>query len=746
MKTTSMIARLLLVATLVASLPAFAADDQPPRPEEVFRYVVFDAGDAIEIDWAVDDGFYMYQSAFGFESADPTIALGQPELPEGKVYNDEFLGEQVIYRGNFFVRIPYTVKGEKPTSFLLTINSRGCTDDGFCYMPQTWIETVELAQPAADSGKIDLSGLAGAGSSEFPPPEEVFFPDVFPVDGNTVEIGIRIEPGFYVYKHRITAKSLSPDAQAGQLDLPKGKLKYDEFFGESEVYYNEVIGRLAIARATPEAMELELEVGYQGCADGGLCYLPQTQVMTVALPAAKVISDLSDITTPAAGAAAAPVSEQARLAQIITGSSIWVAVGVFFLAGLGLAFTPCVLPMVPILSGIIAGEGDDVSPMRGFTLALSYVMGMAIIYTGAGVAAAAAGMQLQATFNQPWILILFAGLFVFLAIGMFGAYDLQMPSSIQSKLAGVSGKQKSGTMIGAFIMGALSALVVTACVAPALIAALTVMAQSGDMVRGGAALFAMSLGMGAPLLLVGAAQGKLLPKAGPWMVAIKGAFGFMMLGLAIWMLSRILPGTVTLTLWAVLTFMAGVFMGGLTTFGPEASPAQKMGKGFGVLAMIWGVLMVLGAVTGGSNPLQPLASVNIGGDGGATIATHDELPFQRIKTVEDLDREIAAASSRGNSLMLDFYADWCVSCKEMEAWTFTSNTVWLQADVTANDADDKVLLDRFGVFGPPTIIFFGTDGQQRHGYEVVGYMKAETFADHVQKAFAAPAATVNTAR
>jgi len=320
-----------------------------------------------------------------------------------------------------------------------------------------------------------------------------------------------------------------------------------------------------------------------------------------------------------------------------------------------------------------------------------------------------------------------------------------MPSAVQSKLAGISGKQKSGTMIGAFIMGALSALVVTACVAPALIAALTVMAQSGDMVRGGAALFAMSMGMGAPLLLVGAAQGKLLPKAGPWMVAIKGAFGFMMLGLAIWMLSRILPGTVTLALWAVLTFMAGVFMGGLTTFGPEASPVQKMGKGFGVLAMIWGAFMVLGAVTGGSNPLQPLASVSFGGPGGATVASHDELPFQRIKTVTDLDREIAAASGQGKSVMLDFYADWCVSCKEMEAFTFTdehvhaalSNTVWLQADVTANDAEDKVLLDRFGVFGPPTIIFFGTDGQQRHGYEVVGYMKAETFAEHVRQAFAA---------
>jgi thiol:disulfide interchange protein DsbD len=747
MKPRSLITRLLLLVTLLTAAASFAADDPPPPPQEVFRYVVFDAGDAFEIDWAVDDGFYMYQSAFGFESGDPAVVLGEPELPEGKVYSDEFLGEQIIYRGNFFVRIPYTIEGDKPASVDLTIESRGCTDGGFCYMPQEWVETVAMAEAAPSAGKLDLGSLAGNGSNEFPPPEEVFFPDVFVVDGNTVEVGIRIEPGFYVYKHKISAKSLSPNAQAGQLDLPKGKSKYDEFFGESEVYYGEVIGRLAIARATPETMDLELEVGYQGCADGGLCYLPQTTVITVSLPEATAISDLSELTPPDQ-----PVSEQARLAKVITESSIWVAAGVFFLAGLGLAFTPCVLPMVPILSGIIAGEGDDVSPMRGFTLALSYVMGMAIIYTAAGVAAAAAGMQLQATFNQPWILILFSLLFVALALGMFGAYDLQMPSSIQSRLANVSGQQKSGTMIGAFIMGALSALVVTACVAPALIAALTVMAQSGDMVRGGAALFAMSMGMGAPLLAVGAAQGKLLPKAGPWMVAIKGAFGFMMLALAVWMLSRILPGSVTLALWAVLTFMAGVFMGGLTTFGPEATPAQKMGKGFGFLAMIYGVLMMLGAITGGTNPLQPLASVSFGGAGGVTVAAHDELPFQRIKTVDDLDREVAAASSQGKTAMLDFYADWCVSCKEMEAFTFTdetvrsalSNTVWLQADVTANDDEDKALLERFGVFGPPTIIFFDTDGQQRHGYEVVGYMKADAFALHVNKAFAAGSVTAKT--
>jgi thiol:disulfide interchange protein DsbD len=545
-----------------------------------------------------------------------------------------------------------------------------------------------------------------------------------------------VVPGFYLYKDKISVRSLSDNAQAGRLDLPRGKMKTDEYFGEMEVYLESVLAPLAIARATPEPMDLELELKYQGCAEGGLCYMPQTRVIAVSLPEASSVSDLA--ATPSGNA---PVTEQARLAQIITGSSIWVAAGLFFVAGLGLAFTPCVLPMVPILSGIIAGEGDEVTPMRGFTLALSYVLGMALVYTGAGIAAAAVGVQLQAIFNQPWILILFAALFVVLALGMFGVYDLQMPSSIQGRLSSISGNQKSGTMIGAFVMGALSALIVTACVAPALIAALTVMAQTGDMLRSGSALFAMSLGMGAPLLLVGAAQGKLLPKAGPWMVAVRNAFGFMMLGLAIWMLSRILPGSATLLLWALLVFMAGVFMGGLTTLGSESTATQKLGKGFGFLAIIYGVILMIGSLTGGSNPLQPLASVNFGG-GTMTAREEHALPFQRIKTVDDLDREIEAAVSQGKTAFLDFYADWCVSCKEMETYTFTdsavqaalSNTVWLQADVTANDEADQALLARFGVFGPPTIIFFDADGLQRRGYEVVGYMKAQDFAEHLQKA------------
>jgi thiol:disulfide interchange protein DsbD len=718
---------------------AHAQDEEPRKPEEVYRYAVFDTGDALEVDWAIDDGYYLYRNKLSFDSATDGIKLAEARLPQGLPHEDEFFGKQQVYRENFYVSIPYQVTGDRPETMDLVLKSQGCWDGGLCYPPQIWTEKVELKQPS--QVKRDLSTtaqtatLGGLGNSEFVPVDEAFRPILIPIDGNTVEVTFEVLEGYYLYKDKISVRVLSDNVQLGKLDLPAGKIKFDEFFGESEVYFDDVFATLPLARATPESMQLELEVNFQGCAEGGLCYPPTTRVVATTLPEATAVTDLAALPERSA-----PISEQAKLAQVITQSSIWVTIGVFFLAGLGLAFTPCVLPMVPILSGIIAGEGDNVSPSRGFFLAFTYVMGMALVYTAAGVAAAAAGLQLQATFNQPWVLVLFSGLFVLLAIGMFGAFDLQMPSSIQSKLATVSGNQKSGTAIGAFVMGALSALVVTACVAPALIAALTVMAQSGDMVRGGTALFAMSLGMGAPLLAVGAAQGQLLPKAGPWMVAVKGAFGFMFLGLAVWMLSRILPGGVTLALWAILVFMSGVFMGGLTSLGPDSSIAQKLGKGFGLLAILYGLLLFLGSLSGGTNPLKPLASVSFGG---AMTAQEKHLEFQRIKTVADLDREIAAAAAAGQTAMLDFYADWCVSCIEMEEYTFTdpgvqaalANAVVLQADVTANDEQDQELLQRFGVFGPPTIIFFGTDGQQRHGYEVVGFMKAKDFADHVNQAF-----------
>jgi thiol:disulfide interchange protein DsbD len=732
-----------LLLLLVAAPVVQAQDEQPLRPEDAYRYVVSDTGDALEVDWAIEDEYYLYRKELSFETTSKDVTLSAARLPAGEPHEDEYFGKQQVFRENFYVSIPYRVDGDRPETIELVIKSRGCWDGGLCYPPQTWTETVTLKQPKADLAT--LGGANGAGAvgdlvmGDFPPPEEVFFPDLFVVDGNTIEVGVRIEPGYYVYRDKTKITSLSENARVGKVDMPNGVLHNDEFFGEQVVYYNDMVARATIQRATPEAMNLEVEFEYQGCADEGLCYMPQTVVLNAELPAAETISDLSNIRPPEGEM----VSEQNRLAQLIIDGNLWQVIATFFGLGLLLAFTPCVLPMIPILTSIIAGEGEETSPARGFGLALSYVMGMALVYTAAGMAAAAAGAQLQAMFNQPWVLMIFATFFVLLAAAMFGGYDLQMPSGIQSRLAGISGNQKGGTTVGAFIMGALSALIVTACVAPALIATLIVMAQTGDMVRGGAALFAMSLGMGAPLLAVGAAQGHLLPKAGNWMIAVKSAFGFMLLGLAIWMLRTVLSGGVSMMLWAVLVFMSGVFMGGLTTITSESSAAQKLGKGFGFLAIVYGLILLLGAVAGGTNPLKPLASVNLGPGSSMMVAENNHVEFQRIKTVADLDRELEAASSAGKTAILDFYADWCVSCIEMEEYTFTdadvqaalANTVLLQADVTRNDDEDKELLQRFGVFGPPTIIFFGKDGQQRHGYEVVGYMKAKAFTDHVNKAF-----------
>lgn len=728
-----------VLLTLLTGLSANAQDFL--KPDLAYRYAAVDAGDVIEIDWVIEDGYYLYKKKLSFASNSDAIVFGDYELPEGIDHEDEYFGEQQVYRNRFYVSVPYTVVGDRPDSFEIQVKSQGCADLGLCYPPQTWVSDVALMKVSAPepAGKLKLDSSFGA-SSDFLPPDEAFKPYVEAIDGNTVEVSFQIAPGYYLYKDKILANSQSDSIRLGRLELPAGIIHSDEYFGDSEVFYNEVFGKVSLARATPEAMDLDIEIGFQGCADGGICYPPITRILNVSLPPATAVAALPD-----SDRGAAPRSEQARMADLIINASLWAVIATFFGAGLLLALTPCVLPMVPILSGIIAGDGDNVSPMRGFSLALSYVMGMALIYTAAGIAAAAVGVQLQAIFNQPWVLILFAGLFVVLALGMFGLFELQMPSGIQSRLATVSGNQKTGTMIGAFVMGALSSLIVTACVAPPLVATLTVIGQTGDMLRGGAALFALSLGMGAPLLLVGASAGKLIPKAGAWMEAVKSAFGFMMLALAVWMLSRILPGTITLALWSILIFMLGVFMGGLTTLSPDSSGKQKLGKGFGLLAIIYGAILLLGSLAGSDSLLRPLAGIRgVAIDGSTSVAQHNELAFQRIKTTGDLDRALASAAAQGRTTMLDFYADWCVSCKEMEAYTFTdagvqaalANTLLLQADVTANDEEDQALLKRFGVFGPPTIIFFDIAGQQRTGYEVVGYMKAPAFVEHLELALA----------
>ena len=357
--------KFLTVLTALALVGPALADDELLPVTEAFRYAVTDTGDAFEIDWAIYKHAYLYKSRLSFESGTDAIVLGDVALPQGIDHEDEFFGKQEIYRDFFVARVPYTVTGERPATADLIIKSQGCDDNiGLCYPPQTWTETVALQAAATGSQGLQLGGLSDAGMGEFPPADEVFFPEAFAVDGNAVDLGIRILPGFYIYKSKLTVRAVNDDAQAGRWDLPSGTMVTDEFFGEQEVFRDSFLGQLAIARATPEPMDLEIELGYQGCAEGGLCYMPQTRVLKLSLPQATTVGALAAETDR-------PVSEQARLAKILAGDSIWKAIGWFFLAGLALALTPCVLPMVPILSGIIAGEGDAVTPMRGFTLALT---------------------------------------------------------------------------------------------------------------------------------------------------------------------------------------------------------------------------------------------------------------------------------------------------------------------------------------------------------------------------------------
>jgi thiol:disulfide interchange protein DsbD len=474
---------------------------------------------------------------------------------------------------------------------------------------------------------------------------------------------------------------------------------------------------------------------------------------TASAPSAGATSATAALTgaTPTSGSSGAYVSKQDWLFALIRDGNIFLMLGIALLAGIGLSFTPCVLPMIPILSGIIVGQGEKVTVARGFSLAFTYVQGMALTYAAAGAAFVLIFKQApQAFFQQPWIITLMALLFVALAFAMFGAYTLQLPSAFQTRLTEVSNRQKSGTYIGTFIMGALSALVVTACVAPVLVGALSVISQTGKVARGAGALYATGLGMGVPLLLVGASAGSLLPKVGPWMDTVKSLFGVLFLAVAIYLIQPIIPPGLSMLLWSVLAVAAGFWI--FTMKARDGGPAPAVARAPGLIAIVYGVLLLIGVASGGTDPLQPLSSLRVAstGAGAATgekkAAAESGLAFETIKSVADLQTRVAAASASGKTVMLDFYADWCVSCKEMEKYTFTDsgvqaalgNTILLRADVTRNDELDQALLQHLGILGPPTIAFYDTAGTEQRPYRVVGYMKAGDFTSVLRQAFGDP--------
>jgi len=719
----SLAAKLLLLIPSLAGFAVAEAQDVLP-PEEAFPYTIEASSDQLLLKFEVQDGYYLYRERFDFASQTAAVTLGAAVLPSGEIHEDEFFGVVETYRGQFEVSIPYWRSTETDElDFQLT--AQGCADIGLCYPPQRWTSNVSLPKGS--------SLFFGTSDSGLLPADEAFVLDGRVDGANQITLSWRIEPGYYLYSEKF-AFSTGSEIQLGAARIPAGEPHYDEYFGDVEVFYNYVEAELPFSRASPDAIEVVIDATLQGCKVDSVCYPVIAQSIVLDLPASGTFAAAVDDT------GSVFISEQDRLASLVLNSSWWLVLGTFYGLGLLLAFTPCVLPMVPILSGIIAGQGDNVTAGRGFALSLAYVMGMAVTYTIGGALAASAGSQLQAAFQEPWLLTLFSALFVGLALSMFGMFELQMPAAVQTRLANLSNNQRTGTFVGTAIIGALSALIVTACVAPPLVATLAVIGQSGDVVRGAGALFALSLGMGSPLLLVGASAGKLLPKAGAWMDTVKASFGVMMLGMAIWMMERVLPGSITLLLWALLVFLTGVFLGAFEPL-PETAPAiRRLGKGIGVMACIYGALMLVGVTLGGDDPLEPIPRGSLLAGSAQGLST-GHLAFEPVESVAELQVALTSARAAGTPVLFDFSADWCVSCKEMEKYTFSDADViaalepfvLLQADVTDNDADDKELLKYFGSFGPPTIAFFDNAGREQPAYKLVGYVRAEEFATHVRR-------------
>ena len=583
-----------------------------------------------------------------------------------------------------------------------------------------------------------LACAARAGEPELLEPEKAFRFSARMIAPDRLEARYEIAPGYYMYrdKFRFGAEPASISLDTSQ--LPPGKIKKDEFFGEVQIYRGDMRLVLPLTMVGEPVPRFTLNAESQGCADIGVCYPPQEQKAEIrragfssGTPGAG-LSPFLQSAPGAPGSAAAPrggpQSEDTLIAELFKGG-YWALVLSFFGFGLLLALTPCVFPMIPILSGILVPHGEHLTHVRGFALSLAYVLGMAITYALAGVAAGLLGTLLSSALQNPWVLSGFAAVFVLLAASMFGFYELQLPSALQSRLAVTANKLHGGHFASVFVMGALSALLMGPCVAAPLAGALLYIGQSGDGVLGGAALFAMALGMGVPLLAVGASAGTLLPKAGPWMETVNRFFGVVLLGVAIYVVSPLLHAVVLMLACAALLIVFAVYLHALDPLPHGAPGYRKLFKGAGVIALLAGVALLIGVLSGGRNVLQPLAGLR-----GAAAPAAQPVLFKRVSNLPQLESAIGAAA--GKPVLLDFYADWCITCKEMEAFTFTDGAVFkrldemvkLQVDVTANLAEHKALLRRFGLFGPPGIVFFDRQGNEIKGLRVVGFQNAAKFA------------------
>ncbi|HFD86696.1 MAG TPA: protein-disulfide reductase DsbD, partial [Gammaproteobacteria bacterium] len=737
----------------------------------------------IDLHWEIADGYYLYRDKFKFKPSPGLIFTNPPEMPPGKVKKDPNFGDVEIYHGKIDVKLPY--KFESGNQAQVEVIYQGCAELGVCYPPQRKVVAVERedAPLAANTGQAAASSAlpgAGSGSSSSNPFSRLSRltgglggdePELLPNDQafafnaelsgpDRLVANWVIAPGYHLYKDRIKAAlESSTGLKLGKGDFPKGEMEDDLEGGLTEVFRGPLRVEFPILGLKQSPGELGLKISYQGCADAGVCYPPVKKALSFdAMQLARLGKHAATSTPAEAPVAVAPVnsdappavdsgkvSSQDAITERLASGNMLLTLLAFLGFGLLLSLTPCVFPMIPILSGIIVGQGEKITTGRSFMLSVAYVLAMAAVYALVGVIAGMTGANLQVMFQNPYVLVAFALVFVVLALSLFGFFELQMPASIQSRLTNVSNKQRGGSLVGAAIMGVLSALIVGPCVTAPLMGALVYISQTGDAVLGGMALFVMGLGMGVPLLLIGLSAGSLLPRAGVWMDAVKSVFGVMMLGVAIWFLERILPPAVSMFLWAFLLILSGVYMGAFHGYGKVGHKLLPLWKGSGLVLIVWGVLILIGIAAGGNDVLQPLKGVAVTGQmtsGPGSVTSQGELPFRQIKGEMGLDDALAEARTRGKVSMLDFNAEWCATCKELEKYTFADpavhdalrDVVLLSADVTENDATDKALMKRFGIIGPPAIMFFDTDGNELKAYRVVGFMEPAEFRAHVLEA------------
>jgi len=745
--------RLLLpLFLLLFSVFAQAENDLLPA-DEAFSFKAKVVNDEILLTWDIAKGYYLYKEKIKI-SSDFSTQLGTAKFPKAKVKNDEFFGRIGVYRNSAVVAVP-VLEGDAK-SILLNATFQGCADLGVCYPPITKSVALDISNihgPSLVDNALNILSKAKTKvgsvvekvitvSDEPLPADEAFAFSVIAIDANTLMASWNIHPEYYLYHDKFFIETKG--AEIGEVVFPKGKEKDDPLFGKVQIHKGQL--NVEIPLENIQSTPITFVAKYQGCWLGGICYPPMEKVTDVILPVQgentntppiQSVQDIANISsTPATvlnKTKNVELNETDKITNILKQGDVLWTLGWFFVIGLGLSLTPCVFPMIPILSGIIVGQ-KGVTTRKALIMSIVFVLAMSVTYTIAGVLAGLFGENLQILFQTPWVLIVFSLVFVALAFSMFGYYEIQLPARLQNKIANISNKQEGGHLIGVAIMGFLSALIVGPCVAPPLAGALIYIGQTGDAVLGGLSLFVMSLGMGAPLLAIGAGASK-LPKAGGWMDNVKYVFGILMLAVAIWLLDRITSPIVSLALWATLFSFSPIAMGVLNSLTNTPTPWQRIFKAIGLLVLAYGILLWGLVARGGGDMLAPLAGY---GNGAQVEQVH--VKFEKIKSNKDLDQALLRAKANNQIVMLDFYADWCISCKELERFVFSNanvvnkmqNVIALQADVTANDATDKALMTRFNIIGPPAILFF-KNGIENRPQRIVGEINAQGFLEHLKK-------------